>query len=346
MGKTVSDIDMATDATPSEMIEMFQKEDIGYKTLGIEFGSLVVVPPGICITSFREDIKAYGRKVDVSFTRDLEKDSARRDFTINALYADFEGNVIDPQGGIADLKRKQVRFIGNPDDRINEDYLRVLRFFRFSSIYGDPSKGCDPRGLAAIKQFQAENLWHLNGYRIRSEILRVLSVRPLFWCLKEWQKTSSWKWIFPDGCSKDHRKLEELEEEYQIEPNNITSLAVLKISEFNFRIIFTNAELANLETLSKFLEEKDQTLEKLAYWYGKNTAESIVLTRAALGIVEIEPDFRNRVEFAATRTFPVKAGDIMNKFKGKELGEKLKYLEGEWISSGFELSKAALLKLL
>lgn len=344
LNKPISDIDMATDATPSEMMDMFDMKDIDYKPLGVAFGSLIVKPQEICITSFREDIKAYGRKVDVSFTKSLEKDSARRDFTINALYADYEGNIIDPQQGMSDLKNKRVRFIGSPYKRINEDYLRILRFFRFSSIYGETAKRCDQDGLAAIKKFDADKFDLVSGFRLRTEITRILSIRPLYSVLLEWQQTPCWKRFFPDGQAKAHERLEELEAKYQIKSNPITSLAVLNINDESSGIIYSSPETAKLKILSKFTSEMDQPIEELAYWYGREMTEAIVLTRAALGIKAIKPDFKARLDYAATRIFPIKAGDIIARFKGKELGEKLRYLEREWISSGFALSRTALLQ--
>lgn len=346
LNKPISDIDMTTDATPSEMMDMFDMKDIDYKPLGVEFGSLIVKPQEICITSFREDIKAYGRKVDISFTKSLVKDSARRDFTINALYADYEGNIIDPQQGMSDLKNKRVRFIGSPYKRINEDYLRILRFFRFSSIYGEPAKRCDHDGLAAIKKFDVDKFDLVSGFRLRTEMTRILSIRPLYSVLLEWQQTPCWKRFFPDGQAKAHERLEELEAKYQIESNPITSLAVLNINDESSGIIYSSPEKAKLKILSKFTSEMDQPIEELAYWYGREMTEAIVLTRAALGIKAIKPDFKARLDYATTRIFPIKAGDIIARFKGKELGKKLRYLEREWISSGFALSRTALLQKL
>ncbi|MCY3675540.1 MAG: CCA tRNA nucleotidyltransferase [Paracoccaceae bacterium] len=340
-----SDLDLATDATPTKMKEMFNREKIGFKPIGIEFGSLMVGPNGVSITTFRKDTKAYGRKVEVCFATDLETDSSRRDFTINALYADYEGKVHDPRGGLKDLEKKRVRFIGNPVNRINEDYLRILRFFRFSALYGDSERGCDSEGLDAIRKFQAEKLELLSGYRIRSEIFRILSVRPLYWCLKEWENTPSWHWHFPEGQALKHEKLEQMEQAYQFEPNPITSLAVLNINTKNCKLDLTRVERLKLDILLQYSKDIECSLEELAYRFGKVTTEAIILIRAIVGNEGIPSDFRSRIDFAASQEFPVKAKDLGTRYEGKELGDKLKELQRVWISSGFEISKSALLKL-
>ncbi len=343
--RSPSDLDLATDATPTEMKEMFNREKIGFKPIGVEFGSLVVGTNGVSITTFRKDIKAYGRKVEVRFATDLETDSSRRDFTINALYADYEGKIHDPRGGLKDLEKKWVRFIGNPVNRINEDYLRILRFFRFSAIYGDPARGCDSEGLAAMRKFQAEKLGLLSGNRIRYEIFRILSTRPLYWCLKEWETTPSWHWFFPEGQALKHEKLEHMERAHQFESNPITSLAVLNINTENCKLDLTRVERLKLDILLQYSKDNECSLEELAYRFGKGTTEDIILIRAILGNEGIPSDFRSRVDFAASQEFPVKAKDLGTRYEGKELGDKLKELQKVWIASGFEVSKSALLKL-
>lgn len=345
LGRTAADIDLATDATPTEMISIFQREDIVYKTVGIEFGSLIIWP-NISITTFREDVKPYGRKVEVAFTRDLEKDALRRDFTINAIYSDFEGKIHDPMGGIKDLKSKKVKFIGNPNHRIREDYLRILRFFRFSSIYGDDTQGCDPEGMAAIKNLRGDVLDFLSGFRIKTEIFKMFSTRPIYWCLREWEETNTWNWLFSKGTAQNHKELEILEKQYQIDPNPITSLVILGTSKIRNRMELTRFDLARLETISDLAHGYGQSIEAMAYRHGRETTKAILLTRAVLGNESMPSDFEKRIDQAMKRTFPIRAGDLMPIYQGRELGEALRKLEKDWIASGFSLSKVELLELL
>ncbi len=126
------------------------------------------------VTTFRADVATDGRRAQVAFTTDMATDAGRRDFTMNALYADAEGTVIDPLGGLPDLHAGRVRFIGRPEDRIAEDYLRILRFFRFHAWYGAPENGIDPDGLAACAG-HADGVDRLARERIGWEVRKLLA---------------------------------------------------------------------------------------------------------------------------------------------------------------------------
>ena len=137
-GRTNFDIDFATDLSPDELAEAC--EDAGVKTvpIGLKFGTLGVLVNGniLEVTSLRKDVSTDGRHAIVEFTDDWKTDASRRDLTINAVYADEKGNVFDYYDGISDLEKGIVRFIGDADQRVKEDYLRILRFFRFYSLFG------------------------------------------------------------------------------------------------------------------------------------------------------------------------------------------------------------------
>ena len=143
---------------------------------GIDHGTVTVVAEGLAheVTTFRRDVETDGRRAVIAFADKVEEDAARRDFTMNALYADAGGHVIDPLGqGLADLRAGRLRFIGDPHDRIREDYLRILRFFRFHAHYADPAGGLDPDGLAACAEL-AEGIDRLSRERIGHEMRRLL----------------------------------------------------------------------------------------------------------------------------------------------------------------------------
>ena len=174
LGETVGDLDIATDALPQTVMELAQKA--GFKAIGtgLDHGTVTVVI-GECevyeITTLRVDMETDGRHADVAPTNSWREDAQRRDFTMNALYVGGDGTVFDPLGGYDDLMARKVRFIGDPHDRIKEDYLRILRFFRFSAQYG---KGTlDETGLAACTALQ-KGLAGLSRERIGSEFLRLL----------------------------------------------------------------------------------------------------------------------------------------------------------------------------
>src|SRR6202023_1856119 len=149
LGVPVGDIDIATTATPDEVIRRVEAAGLKAVPTGIEHGTVTVVAAGrpFEVTTLREDVETFGRRAKVAFGRDWRRDAERRDFTINALSASRDGVIYDYVGGLADIAARRVRFIGDAASRISEDYLRILRFFRFHAQYG---KGApDPEGVAA-----------------------------------------------------------------------------------------------------------------------------------------------------------------------------------------------------
>lgn len=176
IGAAASDIDMTTDARPEATMRLLQAAGLKAVPTGIAHGTITAVANGhgIEVTTLRADVDTDGRRATVAFTNDLAEDAARRDFTMNALYADPDGRVIDPLGGLPDLAARRVRFIGAPQDRIREDYLRILRFFRFHAWYGDPAGGIDADGLAACAEL-AGGIGRLSRERVGSEMKKLLS---------------------------------------------------------------------------------------------------------------------------------------------------------------------------
>ena len=170
----VADIDIATPLTPQTVMARLDDHGIKVVPTGLAHGTVTAVHAGnpVEVTTFRKDIETDGRRAKVAFTDDIALDAARRDFTMNALYADPEGQVVDPLGGLADIEARKVRFIGLPEDRIREDYLRILRFFRFHAWYG--SDGLDADGLAACAEL-SDGIAKLARERIGWEMRKMLS---------------------------------------------------------------------------------------------------------------------------------------------------------------------------
>ena len=184
LGQDVADIDIATTTLPEETAR--RAEALGFKTVptGIEHGTVTVVADGrpFEVTTLRADIETDGRRAKVRFGRDWKADAERRDFTINGLYAKADGTVVDLVGGLADLESRTLRFIGDPEARIDEDYLRILRFFRFFAWYGTGRP--DAEGLKACARLKA-GLDNLSPERVWTELKRLLSApdpsRALLW---------------------------------------------------------------------------------------------------------------------------------------------------------------------
>ena len=174
MGETVRDIDIATTETPESAKALLEAKGIKVVPTGIDHGTITAVTPTrhFEITTLRVDVATDGRRADVAFTGDWLADAQRRDFTMNALYCDADGTVHDPLGGREDLKARRVRFIGDPHERIREDYLRILRFFRFHAFYGKGEP--EAAGLRACAE-EREGLRQLSGERVRDELLKIAS---------------------------------------------------------------------------------------------------------------------------------------------------------------------------
>lgn len=178
IGTPVNDIDIATDALPEKVMQLAEAAGFRAVPTGIDHGTVTVVSKSIPheITTYRNDVETDGRRAVVAFSTNITDDARRRDFTMNALYADIDGNVLDPLGGLDDLKARRVRFVDDPNDRITEDYLRTLRFFRFHAWYGDPQAGMDADALAAIAS-NLERLDTLSRERVGSEFKKLLTAR-------------------------------------------------------------------------------------------------------------------------------------------------------------------------
>jgi len=173
MGEPVHEVDLATTGRPEEVVRLARDAGLKPYETGLDHGTITVVAKGrpFEVTTLRRDVETFGRRAVVAFTTDWTEDAQRRDFTINALYCDRHGRIYDPAGGYPDILARRVRFIGDARERIREDYLRILRFFRFHARYGAGEH--DPVGLDACIA-EREGLRQLSVERIRYEMLRLL----------------------------------------------------------------------------------------------------------------------------------------------------------------------------
>lgn len=178
LGVPVADIDISTDALPETVTNIANRAGFRVVPTGLEHGTVTVLAHGEAheVTTFRRDVETNGRHAVVAFSTDVTEDAARRDFTMNALYAESSGLVIDPLGGLPDLLARRLRFVGDAEARIREDYLRILRFFRFHAVYGDPEGGLDAEGYAACAA-NAEGIDELSRERVGAEMRKLLGAR-------------------------------------------------------------------------------------------------------------------------------------------------------------------------
>ena len=176
MGLAVTDIDIATTALPPDLLRLARAAGLGVVETGLQHGTVTVIAnhQPFEVTTLRRDVETDGRHATVAFTDDWTADARRRDFTMNALYCDRSGRVYDPLGGYADIVARRVRFIGEAADRIREDYLRILRFFRFTAQYADGEP--DAEGLIACTRWR-EGLAQLSRERVHQEMTRLVTAR-------------------------------------------------------------------------------------------------------------------------------------------------------------------------
>lgn len=339
----VSDLDIATDARPEQALKIMEKAGLRTIRTGIEHGTITALSGGTPyeITTFRKDVETDGRHAVVAFSTDILDDARRRDFTMNALYAGINGKVLDPLNGLPDLQARRVRFIENPDDRIAEDYLRILRFFRFHAWYGDPAGGLDVEGLAACAA-GIEGLETLSKERIGSEMRKLLGAPDPAPSLASMGHCGALMRILPGAGPSAIAPLVHFESEAGIAPNWQRRLAALGGEDPMENLRLSKAEARRLAAVLGLVSNSGTPAEA-GYRHGETIAKDSVLVTAASLTMPIPTNSFAEIERGAAATFPVQAKDLKGKFEGKELGDTLKALEKRWINSGMHASKAELL---
>ncbi|NCQ23389.1 MAG: CCA tRNA nucleotidyltransferase [Rhodobacteraceae bacterium CG17_big_fil_post_rev_8_21_14_2_50_63_15] len=339
----VGDIDIATDARPDAVIDLARRAGLKPVPTGLEHGTITVVADHIPheITTFREDVETFGRHAVVAYSSDLHTDARRRDFTMNALYARPDGTVIDPLGGLADLRARHVRFIEDPDQRIREDYLRILRFFRFHAWYGDAQNGLDPEGLAACAA-HLDGLESLSRERVGAELLKVLTAPNPAPSVAAMQATGVLHAVLPGADARALAPLVHLESETNMAPDPLRRLAALAGDDVADRLRLSRAQTRRLTQLRAAAIGTQRTPE-LGYRYGVAEGTNILLLRAALIGVPLAPDMPRDLARGAAARFPVGAADLMPGLSGPALGRRLADLKRRWIASDFTLTREDLL---
>jgi len=346
LGMPVNDLDICTDARPQTVMELAKSNGLRAIPTGIEHGTITVISHGIAheVTTFRQDVATDGRRATVQFSNTITEDAQRRDFTMNALYADANGNITDPVNGLRDLKLRQFRFIGKASDRIREDYLRILRFFRFTATYGDPELGFDRDTLAAIAD-HVDGLDNLSRERIGAEVIKLLSAPDPAPAIATMRQTGVLSRILPAADDRFLAPLIHLEHSDRLVPQPIRRLAILcaETSKTQSALRLSNAQAKALQ----ICRDEMATLRAphaLAYDYGPEVARDIVYLRAAL--FETQPQVQDiaDIELANGAVFPVTAADLLPNLQGPELGQRLVKLKTQWVNSKFTLTKEALLE--
>ncbi len=346
LGLPVSDIDLAVDREPQWVMDLLKKNNIKAIPTGIDHGTVTAVldKRPYQITTLRVDVKTFGRKAHVAFTEDWIQDALRRDFTINAIYADKTGSLFDPVQGLEDLKAHRVRFIGDASLRIKEDYLRILRFFRFSARFGH--EPYDSESLKACKRY-ASHLPHLARERVTEEFLKILDLPSPLYTIDAMHETGVLTYILHPGTWDELRALIPLEKAACIPPHDLVRLAAFHpvISEIKVHLRLSKKQ----ESLLSFLVSHHALLTKdsfkqQAYRWGKEKVFSLALIQTARKLVITQISLEEGTHFLAelhqlydtwkVPSFPVTGDDLLSLGikEGNTMGTLLKAVETWWVS--------------
>jgi poly(A) polymerase len=318
-------------------------EAAGFKAIptGIDHGTVTVLAGGIPheITTFRHDVQTDGRRAVVAYSSDLAQDAARRDFTMNALYADPAGEVVDPLGGLQDLLARRLRFVGEPAQRIREDYLRILRFFRFSATYGDPALGMNAEGLAACAEL-ADGIDSLSRERIGAEMRKLLSARDPAPALASMAASGVLQHVLSGADPRYVARLVHLEAE--MPPHWQRRLVVLGDQDWADALRLSRSEQG---AMARLRDQIGGTLSPAALGWklGAQAGADAVLARAALLESPLPTQWQADVARGDASRFPVNAADLMPQLAGPALGAKLAQLESLWLASDLRLTSEDLL---
>ncbi len=342
-GSTVNDIDMATILKPEEVMHRLKSYGIKVVPTGIDHGTVTAVLPDgyVEITTLRRDVSTDGRRATVAFSDDWREDAARRDFTINALYLDPHSHeVYDYFGGQDDLARGVVRFIGSAEERIREDYLRILRFFRFTARFAEGE--ADKAALEACAS-QAAGLKSLSRERIASEILALLSLEKPAHATSMMFDIDIWNEIIPEAQAERQNQLSRLiarEQRYDVTPFALSRLLCLLPEDARLadkvasRLRFSNKMRKQIKALLSRHDVTRANARALAYRFGEEIAVQKLLLFAgdseAGPALDMLADWE-RPEFCISGRHIIAAGVPA----GPEVSSALQEIEEQWIAEGF-----------
>ena len=359
----VDDIDLATNLEPKDVCMALEKNNIKFYESGIEHGTITAIISDYKfeITSLRKDIRTDGRHAKVEFSKDWKADASRRDFTINAIYSDKDGNLFDPFNGKKDLESGLVNFIGRPDERIREDYLRIVRYLRFFLNYSKQSH--NPEIIRTLK-INIEGITKLSKERLLNELKKLINFKSLEKLSKDKISLNLIMMIFPELKNINILfKLNDFKKRFVIEKDFIFLIALMIIDGsdntdyFLFKFNMSKKHQKRIKMIDDFFKEKLHTksfkkndMNKIFYYNGKQSVLDILNFKILKSkkidkqLVELHKHYLN----SQVPEMPISANFIMEKYKiteGKYLGEKLKNIEELWINNNFKISQPQIDKI-
>ena len=354
--ENIDDIDLAVDLTPEEVKLILKNNNIKFFETGIEHGTITakINNEKLEITSLRRDIKSYGRHADVEFTKKWYEDAARRDFSINCIYADLEGNLYDPFEGKKDLKNGKVKFIGNAENRIREDYLRVLRYIRFFLDYSNQPHDLDIQ-KKILKNISGIN--KISKERLLNELEKIFKSKNIFKINDDEFLVKILNLVFPE--LKNIHLLEKLNDqalEILQSKDFLFWLSILIIDEtdntdyFLYKYKLSNNDKKRIKFLyqnypklsdNNFFSEKN--FHKLVYYNDKSLVIDLIDFKICVSKKDITKMIKLKNSIIETNKpiFPIKAKNLIEEYnlkEGKELGTKLKKIEDIWVQNNFKIT--------
>ena len=363
-GEVIDDIDLATSLKPEEIKKKLQEKNITIIDTGIEHGTLTVIlnKKKFEITTLRKDVLTDGRHADVKFTLNWKEDAERRDFTINAIYVDVYGRIFDPMNGIKDLERGEVKFIGEASERIQEDYLRILRYFRFFLQYSKFDHRIDV--IKSIKK-NINGINKISNERIFDELKKILVLKNFYSLFYNHSSKEIISNIFPQFKYYERlNKLNSFSENFKKKYDKYLILALLIVDQsksyeyFCHKYKTSNNLKKRFEDISRnFNDLKNKSffsyanVKKLIYLTSKEKVLNLLLFSVLIKKTVVIEDVEKLIHYIniyKVPKFPISGEYLkMHGYKpGPKLGRKLKSLENEWLKNNFILDKKFLEKSL
>ena len=356
-GEIVDDIDLATNLNPKQVCDALKGDNINFYETGIEYGTItaVIEDYNFEITSLREDLETDGRHAKVKFSTDWKKDASRRDFTINAIYSDIDGNLFDPFNGKNDLENNVIKFIGDPEQRIKEDYLRILRYLRFYLSYSNYKHEFE---TSKILKRNIVGISNLSKERLLGELKKFLKLNVLTKLSKDKFSVELFKIIFPQIknlkiFSNPNKFIKD-----KVEKSDFIFLLSTMIIDgtdnadyFLYKFNISKKDQKRIKIIDNFYKEKissksfsEKNLNKIFYYKGIQSLIDILSFRIFVSrkIDKKLVKFIEQFQSKDLPSMPINAKFLIEKYQipeGKDLGTKLKNIEEEWVNNNFKLSQ-------
>jgi tRNA nucleotidyltransferase/poly(A) polymerase len=352
----IDDIDLASNLEPQLICEILKKNNIDYYETGISHGTITAIidKHKFEITSLREDISTDGRHAEVKFSKNWKQDASRRDFTINSIYSDIDGNLFDPFEGKHDLEKGKIEFIGDADKRIKEDYLRILRYIRFHLQYSKK-----PHDINLIKKLKINigGVSKISKERLLDELKKIIKSVTLEKLVKDKISLNLISLIFPELKNVNFfSKLKSPQKEIVNKSDFIFLISLMIIDEtdnsdyFLFKFNISKKDQKRIKIIDRFYKDKssfkkftEHNFNKIFYYDGKQAVLDILNFKIIKSkkidekLIELRRFYSNR----SIPDMPIGAELLIKKYnipEGRQLGIKLRKIEEAWVENNFQIT--------